>query len=87
MNIARNMCTNAYSQIVSMFVMLLISLQTILFLKKILFVLKKYSVISNFWKGNGHGKLLEINYICLHISSNLPYIEQSGKWPAKGRKM
>lgn len=52
MNIARNMRMNAYSQIVSMFVMLLISLQTILFPKKILFVLKKYSVISNFWKGN-----------------------------------
>ena len=70
-----------------MFVMLFISLQTILFAKKKNVVCtKKYSVTSNFLNGNGHGKLLETNYICLYISSSLFYIEQSGKLLAKGRK-
>lgn len=72
-SITRNMYMNAHSQIVSMFVILFISLQTILFLKKTLFVQKKYPVIRNFWIRDGCGKLLEANYLCLNISDNSFY--------------
>lgn len=85
MSITRNMCMNEYSQIVSMFVMHFISLQTTILWKKTLFVQNKYPVIRNLWNGNSCGKFLEAFYICLSFSNNAFY-QANWQVPYQGQK-
>lgn len=70
MSTAGNMCTDAYSQIVSVFAMLFISLQTICSPKKTLRQkalrawLFFFMLHPDFLRGNAGGKLLETSCVC-----------------------